>query len=209
MFSDRPGTPGRRQQMPRTMRSISVPAARRLVERVDDLGVDEAVHLHHDAAVGRRRPPRGSARASASAALIGATRIRRYAVLVAVAGEVVEEVARRRPRCRGRRSAGRRPRRSWPSSGGSCRCRCGSSGGSRRPPRGRPASLRVRLQPDDAVDDVDAGFLEHAGPGDVRLLVEARLQLDQRHGLLAGLGGAHQRAHDAGCPRPTSGTASA
>jgi hypothetical protein len=47
----------------------------------------------------------------------------------------------------------------------------------------------VRLQPDESVDDVGARLLEHAGPLDVGLLVEARLQLDERDDLLSGFGG--------------------
>ena len=47
------------------------------------------------------------------------------------------------------------------------------------------AELRVRLQADDAVGDVDARVLEPLRPADVRLLVEARLQLDDAHDLLA------------------------
>ena len=58
--------------------------------------------------------------------------------------------------------------------------------------------LAVRLQPDDAVDDVAAGPLQRPGPLDVRLLVEARLDLDQGHDLLAGLGGVDQRVDDRG-----------
>ena len=38
--------------------------------------------------------------------------------------------------------------------------------------------LRVGFQPDDAVDDVDAGAFELAGPRDVGLLVEPGLDLD-------------------------------
>ena len=40
--------------------------------------------------------------------------------------------------------------------------------------------LAVGLEADDAVDDVHAGAFELAGPGDVGVLVEARLDLDQR-----------------------------
>ena len=54
--------------------------------------------------------------------------------------------------------------------------------------------LAVGLQPDEAVDHVDAGVLQLLGPGDVGLLVEAGLQLDQRRHLLAPLGGADQAA---------------
>src|SRR5215207_6253834 len=43
------------------------------------------------------------------------------------------------------------------------------------------ADLGMRLQPDDAVGDVDAPGLQLARPDDVRLLVETRLELDE-HG---------------------------
>ncbi len=56
--------------------------------------------------------------------------------------------------------------------------------------------LRVRLEPDQPVDDVGAGALELARPDDVRLLVEAGLDLDQDDDLLAALGGPDQRLHD-------------
>ncbi|OEI67462.1 hypothetical protein Cus16_2897 [Curtobacterium sp. ER1/6] len=56
--------------------------------------------------------------------------------------------------------------------------------------------LRVRLQPDQAVDDVHAGLLELPGPPDVVLLVEARLDLDERQHLLARRGGVDQCLDD-------------
>ena len=49
------------------------------------------------------------------------------------------------------------------------------------------------LQPDQAVDDVHAGLLELARPGDVRGLVEPGLDLDEGEHLLAGLGGVDER----------------
>ena len=55
--------------------------------------------------------------------------------------------------------------------------------------------LAVGLEADHAVHDMDARLLEGAGPGDVRLLVEARRQLDQGHDLLAGGGGLHEGVH--------------
>ena len=58
--------------------------------------------------------------------------------------------------------------------------------------------LGVRLQPDEAVHDVRARLLEHAGPFDVRLLVEARFQLDERDHLLARFGRLDERRDDAG-----------
>ena len=56
--------------------------------------------------------------------------------------------------------------------------------------------LRVGLQLDEAVDDLRAGALEIARPADVGLLVEARLELDQRRHRLARFGRLDQRAHD-------------
>ena len=56
--------------------------------------------------------------------------------------------------------------------------------------------LRVGLQSDEAVDDVRARLLELACPDDVCLLVEAGLDLDEDHDLLATLGGPDQVAHD-------------
>ena len=58
--------------------------------------------------------------------------------------------------------------------------------------------LGVRLQPDEPVHDVRARLLQHAGPFDVRLLVEAGFELDERDHLLAGLGRLHERRDDAG-----------
>ena len=52
------------------------------------------------------------------------------------------------------------------------------------------------FRPEEAVDDVRARLLEHARPVDVRLLVEARLELDDRRHLLAALGRADERLDD-------------
>ena len=51
------------------------------------------------------------------------------------------------------------------------------------------AQLAVHLDVDQPVDDVDAGRLQPGRPGDVVLLVEAGLQLDQHGHLLALFGG--------------------
>ncbi len=56
MRSETPGTPGRRQQMPRTMRSMSTAGARGPVQRLDDGGLGEGVELGDDA--GRPAGPR-------------------------------------------------------------------------------------------------------------------------------------------------------
>ncbi|MBG9885267.1 hypothetical protein ABE10_01425, partial [Bacillus toyonensis] len=58
------------------------------------------------------------------------------------------------------------------------------------------SEFAVGLEPDETVDDVDAGLLELAGPDDVVRLVEARLDLHQGEHLLARLGGVDQRLHD-------------
>ena len=56
--------------------------------------------------------------------------------------------------------------------------------------------LAVRLQADEAEDDVDARLLQLARPDDVALLVEAGLQFDDGRHLLAVVGGALQGADD-------------
>ena len=67
--------------------------------------------------------------------------------------------------------------------------------------------LRVRLEPDDAVRDVDAGALHARRPLDVRFLVEPRLELEHDRDLLAVLRGAHEVLDDVASPS-TCGTAS-
>ena len=54
----------------------------------------------------------------------------------------------------------------------------------------------MRLQSDDAVDDVHTRALELARPCDVRVLVEARLEFDEREHLLAGVRGVDERVDD-------------
>ena len=56
--------------------------------------------------------------------------------------------------------------------------------------------LAVGLQLDEAVDHLRAGALEVARPADVGLLVEARLEFDQRGDGLAGFGGFGERLDD-------------
>ena len=54
----------------------------------------------------------------------------------------------------------------------------------------------MRLESDVPVDHVHARLLKFARPPDVGLLIEAGLDLDHRHHLLAGLGGGDQRPDD-------------
>ena len=60
------------------------------------------------------------------------------------------------------------------------------------------ADLGVRLEADDAVGNVDAPGLQLARPGDVRLLVEARLQLDQNGDLRLLVARLRERLDDRG-----------
>ena len=200
------GTPGRRQQMPRTIRSISVPArdasysasiisaSTRLfifiTMRPSGAFASLSDHLEDPRPQADRRDQDPPVR-----------------LLVAVPGQVVEEV----------RHVGRdvgvvgqqtdvlveRRRHRVVVPGADVAVLADLAGLLADDER----ALRVGLQPDHAVHDVDAGLLEHPCPRDVGLLVEPRGQLDQRHGLLAGLGGAHQRAHDAAvlARRPVQG----
>ena len=68
--------------------------------------------------------------------------------------------------------------------------------------------LGVGLELDEAEHHLRAGALEIAGPLDIGLLVEARLELDQRHHRLARLRRLGQRRDDRDC-RSRCGRASA
>ena len=48
ILSDNPFTPGRRIERPRTIRSIFDAGLRGLVERLDDRGLQQRIHLGHD-----------------------------------------------------------------------------------------------------------------------------------------------------------------
>ena len=58
------------------------------------------------------------------------------------------------------------------------------------------AGLAVNLQAGATIDHVRAHLLERSSPPDVRLLVEARLELDEDGDLLAVLDGGAQRMRD-------------
>ena len=63
-------------------------------------------------------------------------------------------------------------------------------------PAHHEGEFAVRLEPDQAVDDVNARFLEFACPADVRRFVEACLDLDQGEHGFAGLGRLNERLDD-------------
>ena len=56
--------------------------------------------------------------------------------------------------------------------------------------------LGVRLETDEAIDDMHAGLLEGAGPDDVVLLIEPGLELYQHRHLLAVFPSLSQGSHD-------------
>ena len=169
---------------------------RRRVELVDHLGVDERVDLHRDLAAGLRLP------ADELAQLVAQVHRRdeQPAVLArpAVAGEVVEQL----------REVGaeigiaRQHAEVFVDGRGLRVVVAGADVAVAADAVGLLAhdeqDLGVRLQADEPVHDVRARLLEHAGPFDVGLLVEARLQLDERHDLLARFGRLDERRDDAG-----------
>ena len=196
MFSVRPGTPGARQQKPRTIRSIGTPAceardssahisgssswfifatirAGRPASVILDLALDQldelGAHVHRrDEQRRERRRPRA-------------------------AGQEVEQ----RDDVAGDRRVGREqpdvlvePRRARVVvAGRDVRVAAHAVVLLADDERG----LAVGLQAADAEDDVRADLLELPRPVQVPRLVEARVQLDHAGDLLAGLGGADQR----------------
>ena len=168
---------------------------RRVIERVDDVGVDERVHLGDDP----RGPPGARvlrfARDEPQHGLVQAERSDDEQVPLgrrAVTGEQVEE--------RRRVFADLLARREERKVGVEARRR-GVVVARRQVDVAAELVLfaphdergfGVRLQAEKAVDDVNAGLLERARPLDVALLVEARLELDDGRHLLAVLGRARR-----------------
>ena len=56
--------------------------------------------------------------------------------------------------------------------------------------------FRVHLEPRDAVHNDDANVLEAVRPGNIALLIEARLELDENRDVLPGPRGPLERADD-------------
>ena len=209
--SESPATCGRRQQMPRTIRSISTPACDARYSASIVLRVDERVHLRDDA--------RGPARARACSASrstscrnrcrmpCGATISLRYtrwrenpvsmlnrSLTSAPIGLVAGEEADVGVDARGLRVV---------VAGAEVHVAADAVGLVAHDER----DLGVRLEALHAVGDVHAERLQRARPVDVVGFLEPRLQLDEHRHLDAALRGFRQRAHDRR-RRPTCGTAS-
>ena len=199
MRSDTPGRPG-------WMRAgaaddeVDVDAgARRPVERLDDGDVDDRVELEHD-------PRRSAGRGVADLALDEVEEPRAQAVrrdeqpperaLARQAGQDVEQVGDVRADLG---PAGQQAEVDVQAGG--LRVVVAGPDVDVAAQAGALAAddergLGVGLEPDQAVDDVGAGALQLARPDDVRLLVEAGLDLDQDDDLLAALGGPDERLDD-------------
>ena len=185
--------------------------ARRPVERLDDRDVDDRVELEDD-------PRRPAGRGVADLAIDELEEPRAQAVrrdeqpterpLARQPGQVVEQVRDVGPELR---PTGQQPEVDvLPGGLGVVVARpdvdVAAQPGALAPDDER--RLRVGLEPDQAVHDVGAGALQLARPDDVRLFVEAGLDLDQDDDLLAALGRPDERLDDRRVAA-TSGTASA
>jgi hypothetical protein len=167
MFSDTPATPGRRQQIPRTLMSTGTPACeapyRAWMQRAStselSLRTIRASSDHRLAVVGRPRRP--------------GERVEELGHVgshVVVGGEQPEVLVQ--PRRLGVVVAG-------------AHVHVVASAVALAPDDQQ--SLGVGLQPGQAVHHVRARLFERARPADVAALVEARLELYQANGLLASL----------------------
>src|SRR5262245_57311194 len=173
--------------------------ARRLVEHVDDLGVDQRVVLD---------PDRGRATAAGmrdflfdvlADAVAQRERRNRHPFEprgLRVTGHIVENV---RDVARDERIGGKE-REIGVDAGGNrmivARPDVDIRGKRSTFPSHHHRQLGVGLELDEAVYDLRAGALERARPADVRFLVETRLELDQRSDRFSRFGRLDQRPHD-------------
>ena len=185
--------------MPRTIRSISAPARDARYSASMTFGSDEAVHLHDDAA-----PPAGLRDGGLLVDQLDdpvPQHRRRQDDLAerglpAVAGEEVEQVAEIGAEI----GVGGEEAEVLVGEGGVRVVVAGADVHVATDAVGLLAHderrLRMGLQADEPVDDVDAHLLERPRPRHVGLLVEPGLQLDEHGHLLAPLGGPDQRLDD-------------
>ena len=212
MFSETPGMPGRSAQMPRTMRSICTPGARRAIQRLDGLRIHQRVHLRDDA---RRACPRARARLRARSSRASAScrpkgdcsrqlsfgRLREARELQEELVHVLADVVVAREEAVVRVDA----RRARVIVAGA---EVAVAADAARLAAHDERELGVGLVAHDAVHDVRAGFLQAVRQLDVRLFVEARAQLDDDRDVLAGVRGG-DAAHRPPASRRPCDTASA
>ncbi len=206
MWSDSPGTPGRRQQRPRTTRSTETPACDARYRASITPGIGETVRLDDDPAVGSGPPFGVDGRHQSRPHGQGRDHESPESRRVARPREQIEEVADVGPNGRVRCEQAQvlvgpggfgvvvaRPDMAVPADLGAL-------------PADHQADLGVGLQSGQAVDHLDTGLLEHPRPGDVGPLVEPGLELDHHGDLFARPRGSDQRLHDgAPLPRPVEG----
>ena len=171
----------------------------RLVERIDDLRVDERVHLHPDGGLAAGLGVADLVADVGEDARADAVRARRHHLdlgRLGIAGDEVED-ARDVAADHG---IGGEERQVGVDLGRHRVVVAGADvavGGELAAFAAHDqAELGVRLELDEAVDHVHAGAFQVARPADVGRLVEARLELDHGGHRLAELGRLLERAHD-------------
>ena len=166
------------------------------VELIDHVGVDQAVHLHHHVATGTVGPFVADEFDQPGAQRVGSDQQLLVLHVAGVAGEVVEQLgeirAHRRIACEQAEVLVQARGLGVVVAG----AHVAVTGDALTLLADHEAGLGVGLEPDQSVDDVHPGTLEPAGPFDVVLFVEARLELHQGDHLLATLGRLDQRCHD-------------
>ena len=190
--------------MPRTTRSIGTPAPDAAIQRVDDVGIDQRIHLHPDA-----RGPAGLGVRDLFVdviedALAQRQRRNRHALELGGLGVAGDEVENPRHVAPNSGVAGEE-RQVGVDARGHRMVIAGADmdvGGERGAlAADHQRQLGVGFQLDESEHDLHAGAFEVARPADIGLLVEARLELDQRGDRFAGLGGFGQRLDDRGIGR--------
>ena len=196
MFSTEPGTPGRRQQMPRMTRSICTPALLASYSASTISGSPSEFILDDDATLAAERCLVLDEVEQLVAQVARRDEQRVVVVRPAVAGEVVEQLG---DIVADRRIAGEEADVFVQARGARVVVAGADVAVATQPVvvgAHHQHALGVGLQADEAVHDVHAGTLERLGPCDVGGLVEASLELDQHGNLHAALGGADEAARD-------------
>ena len=166
------------------------------VELVDHFGVDERVHLHRDVTRGPFLGLCADQLRQTGSGREGTDQQFAVLALLGVAGEEVEQVgqigAYRGVSCEDSDVLVDAGGRVVVVAGAYVGIAC--DGVAFVPDYQR--DLRVRLEADNPVDDMNARIFQFLGPLDVPFLVEAGLELHESHHLLAFIGSLHESPHD-------------